>query len=376
MFSQFIVHRGTQDKTTVDAAFQTLGPSKAVPAHVLQGQTRTETYDGNNSRGGGAMDFNDATGASGDVQTYYMNGPGGAGPESEMQRTRQTFYDGDTTRQVTTETTQQQFGSTTVTKVRREEVSTSGGGWPSPNTAQRNVHYQQNNISTSYPDAGVGGAGLPTFSVTKFESSTEQPKPGVWAPPGGSPGGLTVSAPEGVHVHQNADQSVTMTIGLGSPRQSGMASPRQRDASHSQYDTGKHVPQFSVTKVTGGNRPERWAPGDGRDVPVLKPFAVESPRWSPTPARKPVPPETAPKPQLPLQPEPPQDELDAVPSGPPPQPHWSHLDPSARDSPITRIPTNPPLIEPMHFTELIRGESFSDEDDYLDSPDPFGRKST
>ena len=183
-------------------------------------------------------------------------------------------------------------------------------------------------------------------------------------------------------MQKNADQSVTMTIGLGSPRQQGMASPRQRDTSPSHYDTtvGKHVPQFSVTKVTGGNKVEKWAPagsGGVLDAPVLKPFAVESPRWSPTPNRKPPPPETAPKPQfVPQNDEPIHDDMGAPSYSAPPQPHWSHLDTSARDSPINRIPTNPPLIEPVHFTEMIRGESFSDEDDYLDSPDPFGRKST
>ena len=127
------------------------------------------------------MDYNDATGASGDIQTYYMNGPGGAGPEGPTHRTQQTFYDGDTTRQVTTETSKQQFGSTTVTKIRREEVSTSGGSWSSPGTAHKQVHFQQNNVGTSYPEAGVN---VPTFSVTKYESSREQPKPGVWAPSG------------------------------------------------------------------------------------------------------------------------------------------------------------------------------------------------
>ena len=376
--AHFSIYRGTQDKNAVDAAFQTLGPSKVVPPHILQGQTRTQTYNANNHTGvENAMDYNDAAGASGAVQTYHMNGPDGAGPDGGTHRTQQTFYDGDTTRQVTTETSQQQFGSTTVTKVRREEVI-SEGGYPSPSTAHKQVHIQQNNVSTPYPQGGAGGSGVPTFSVTRFESSTQpQQKPGVWAPSGTGGGGLSVSAPEGVHVHKNSDQSVTMTVGLGSPRQHGTPSPRQRDASPSQYDQGKHVPQFSVSKV-GGNRPDMWVPGGGGDAPVLKPFTVPAPKWSPTTSRKPTPPEVAPKPQLPPQYEPqrpPNDDLDAVPDGPPPRPHWSHLDPSARDSPITRIPENPPQIEPMHFSELIRGESFSDDDDYLDSPTTALRKS-
>ena len=351
--------------------------------HVLQGQTRTQTYNANNGGAGDAMDYNDATGASGAVHTYQMNGPGGAGSDGATSRTQQTFYDGDTTRQVTTETSQKQFGSTMVTKVRREEVI-SGGGYPSPSTAHRKVHYQQDSVSNSYPIGGSGGSGLPTFSVTKFESSTQpqQQKPRVWAPSGEGGGGLTVSAPEGVHVQQNADQSVTMTVGLGSPRQHAMASPRQRDFSPShhqqQQDQGRHVPQFNMPRV-GGNRPDVWVPGgEGGDAPVLKPFTVEAPKWSPTPSRKPVPPEVAPKPQLPPQQEPMRpsyDEQDAIPDESAPKPHWSHLDPSSRDSPITRIPLNPPQIEPMHFSELIRGESFSDEDDYLDSPTTALRKS-
>ena len=270
------------------------------------------------------MDYDEAAGASGEVQTYQLRGPGGAGPDGGGGRTQETFYDGHTTSRVTTETSQQQFGSTTVTKVRREEVSTSGG-WPSQNTAQRHVHYEQESIGASQPGGatgsgggGGGGATASTFNVSKFGSTTQQRKPDIWAPSGAGGGRLTISTPEGVHVQQNADQSITMSFGLASPRQQGMASPRQQETCRSQqqqHDPSRHVPQFNVSKV-GGSRPGIWAPGGGGDVPVLRPFAVEAPKWSPTPKRKPEPPETAPKPQRPPERESlslAYDESDAVP---------------------------------------------------------------
>ncbi len=374
----FFLPRGTQDKHAVDAAFQTLGPSKAVPAHILQGQSRAETFNGGGPGGAAdaVVDHTEAGAASAALQTYHVNGP----EDDNVRRTQQTFYDGDTTRQVTTETSQQQFGSTTVTKVRREEVSTSGG-WPaSPSTPHRQTHYEEK--TSSYPGS------VPTFSVTKFGSSTtQQSKPGVWAPSGAGGGGLSVSAPEGVHVQQNPDQSVTMTVGLGSPRQHDLASPRHRDTSPSGYQAPqsepleKHARHFNVSKVQVGNKPDVWAPGsDGLEAPVLRPFMVDTPsKWSPTPARKPIPPETAPKPQLkqPTQYDPaPEPQYDVPDAQPDPRPAWMQLDPAHRDSPISRIPSNPALIEPLHFSELIRGgESFSDEDEYLDSPNTFARKS-
>ena len=238
-----------------------------------------------------------------------------------VQRTQQTFVDGDTTRQVTTETSQQQFGSTTVTKVRREEVSSSGGGWQSP-LMQRHTQHEESSVAP------------PVFNVPRIGSGPQK-KPGVWAPPGAD-SGYNVTAPEGVHVNYNPDHTVTMTLGMHSPRQMDYS----QEPSHAPY---KSIPQFNVAKI-GTDQPSGiWNPGGApppRKSPQPRPVAM--PLKSPTP-----------------EPELQHHQPDGGYGGPA---LWQNYDLGARDSPITRVPINPPQVQPIEFSKLVKGESFSDED--------------
>ncbi len=246
-----------------------------------------------------------------------------------VQRTQQTFVDGDSTRQVTTETSQQQFGSTTVTKVRREEVSTSGGGWQSPLT-QRHEYIQEPSMAP------------PVFNVPKIGSGPQR-KPGVWAPPGADPG-YDVTAAEGVHVNYNPDHSVTMTLGMHSPRQMDY----NQEPSHAPY---KSIPQFNVAKI-GTDQPSGiWNPG-GAPPPRKSP--------QPRPVSMPI---KSPSPEPELQ----QHQPDGGYGGAALWQNYQNYDLAARDSPITRVPVNPPQVQPIEFSKLVKGESFSDED-YADSP--------
>ena len=143
---------------------------------------------------------------------------------------QETFNDGNTQRQVTMETSQQKFGSTTLTKVTRQEVTSSAYGAPSA------------------------------------------PKPKTWAPVG-APGGnkpINVRAPPGVQVSQNPqDQSVTLTLGLGDNKENRGPSPKPSYVPPSKQSTQQSM--FRVNKINTQAPKGIWQPSYIPDLPDRPP---------------------------------------------------------------------------------------------------------
>ena len=118
-------------------------------------------------------------------------------------------------------------------------------------------------------------------NVTTGIPSAAVKKPGVWTPSGGTPAKMTVSAPSGVQVQQNPDQSITMTIGLhGATDESKENIAPQRPQQQQQQPN--MPPMFKVSKFS--TKPEEQKPKPG----------IWTPSQAPTPARAPEP---GPKPQ-------------------------------------------------------------------------------
>ena len=149
--------------------------------------------------------------------TYLYQVVNGFSAPQQYHREERNYKEGDTTKHVTTETSKQQVGGTTITKVKRETVTQFG---------QKPTMFSVSNVAGSVPPARVQ-------------------QPGIWTPAGG-PSKMTVSAPSGVHVQQNPDESVTMTIGFN---------PQQEEVKENIAPKAKTgPPMFKVSKY--GSQPE------------------------------------------------------------------------------------------------------------------------
>eukprot|EP00918_Siedleckia_nematoides_P080813 GHVU01177284.1.p1 GENE.GHVU01177284.1~~GHVU01177284.1.p1 ORF type:complete len:849 (+),score=117.59 GHVU01177284.1:190-2736(+) len=238
-----IVFRGSSDRNAINSAFQQLGSQlKPVPASAIaQEASQKAAYTDPSSTPA-------APAVSQNVPQRTVNGY--AAPGSFSQRQEQHFQEGDTQRHVTTETSKQTFGGTTLTKVTRREESSSYGA------------------PSAFQPAPQKPAAM--FNVSSVAAPSTN-KPGVWAPSGGgaplqSQRPLNISAPSGVSVSQNPDQSISMTIGLGgfdagNTGKENIAPVQQQS---------KPVPQFNVKKVTKTQVEQAWQPSFGGPKQVIK----------------------------------------------------------------------------------------------------------
>lgn len=235
---QLLVLRGTSEKHAVHAAFQALGsqlqavPASAVPQERATGANKVSQFQPSEQSRPQASD----------PQVQVRGSPFSAvnGPGAEVRREERTLQDGNTTKHITTETRTEQFGGTKLTKITREEVSQTFGG---SGRSGRNVG-QQPTFSAPQPQP-------PRFQVSNVASN--KPKPGTWTPSGTGPtvkaGGMTVTAPGGVHVQQHPDQSVTMTIGMHQP-----------EHNEGKENVAPHRPTFNVPVVPTKSKPGVWQP--------------------------------------------------------------------------------------------------------------------
>ena len=240
------VFRGTTEKDAVNAAFQNLGSEfKTLPASELPQSAPTLQVD-TPSRGQSTSPRPSST-----AWKVSDTSGGGGGAAPSVKREERSFQDGNQEKHITTETSTQKFGGTTLTKITREEVSRTkiGGG------------------DTAEPK--------PVFQVPKFGGATQN-KNGTWAPPGGSTtvktGGVSITAPSGVHVQQNPDQSVTMTLGIHKPYEEG----KENVAPYQQQ------PMFKVAKISQDNQPSQWKPSALQQQQPMFPLPKPK-RFSPEP---------------------------------------------------------------------------------------------
>ena len=229
--------RGSSDANAVDAALQTLGAQYQPPP------TSAPTAPA-------------AAPAPAPAQAPAVNGFQSSQPN--VVRQQQTFNDGNTQRQVTTETKTEKFGGTTLTKVTRQEVTSS--------------------------------------------SYSSPPKPKTWQPvSAGVPKVTSVRAPPGVNVSQNPmDQSITLTLGLEDNKENNMAPSPARAPSYvppSKSTTQQSM--FRVNKVCTQQPKGIWQPSFIPDLPDRGPLEQtnlmeDMPEFHHEPEPVPVQPEPAP----------------------------------------------------------------------------------
>ncbi|KAK2151829.1 hypothetical protein LSH36_349g01000 [Paralvinella palmiformis] len=222
--------RGATSRDAVNAAIQALGTElQPVTAAI---KTSAQTTKSVRRSPAPSPTITQTGGAH--TQHQVVNGYGA--PE-RYRRQEQTYADAEKTTHVITETSKEQFGDTTITKVKRETVTQYG----------QKPMFNVSNVATGIPASAVQ-------------------KPGIWTPPGGA-SKMTVSAPSGVHVQHNPDQSITMTIGLHGARDES----KENIAPQHQQQTANMPPMFKVSKFN--NKPEEqpkpgsWNPSAG---PVTK----------------------------------------------------------------------------------------------------------
>ncbi|ELT99795.1 hypothetical protein CAPTEDRAFT_228680 [Capitella teleta] len=220
-----LVLRGTNDPFAVSSAYQALGSQlQQAPASSRPQETYQPSFQ---SQPMGVLN-----GIEDDRKRPS---------DSTFKREQRTEREGDATRQVTTETTKETFGGTTVTKVRRQEVTSFD-----PQVQQ----FQ------------------PTHSATPAQ------KPGVWQPSGHGakpPSVVSMSAPSGVNVQHNDDRSFTLSFGFGSDQKENI-SPHQQPQ--------QQEPLFKVNKVqNAASKPGTWqpahVPAPAAPAPAPAPMEVE-----------------------------------------------------------------------------------------------------
>lgn len=161
---------------------------------------------------------------------------------------------------VTTETTTQQLGGSTVlTKVRREEVFQSGRSpalSPYPGQQQRGV---QRPVQQSVQPPAQHPVD-PEQTMFKVPQVSSAPKPGVWQPSGAPQvKSFKVEAPEGVSVEHHPDQSVTMTLGVGGQPWQNQENVQPEPAPQ-HYQPPPQQPLFNPHKFTPTTGGEAYRP--------------------------------------------------------------------------------------------------------------------
>ena len=162
---------------------------------------------------------------------------GGASPSQQVRREEKTLQEGNTTRHITTETRTEQFGSSTLTKVTREEVSRTTER-PVSRTAEHPVSRPAERPVSRTAEHPVPRTAEHPVSRTAEHLVEPGWRPSTWQPK------RVVTAPSGVSVLHNPDSSVTMTIGFSGDKEN--VAPPQAPASQ----TPASQPMFRVSKLT------------------------------------------------------------------------------------------------------------------------------
>lgn len=253
------VLRGTSDKNAVDAAFQNLGPEiKPLPVSELPQSASTLQVEPS-PRGRSTSPR-----ASPNVwKTREARFGGGIDePTGHVKREERSFTEGNKEKHVTTETSTQKFGGTTLTKITREEVSRTKFG--------------------SEPVLEPISDSKPVFQVSKI-GGAKPLKPNAWSPAASStpakPVGFNVRAPGDVRVQQHPDQSVTMTIGIHKPDEEGKEN----------VSPSHQPPMFKVPKISQQHdSPTAWKPSTLKQQQPAFPLARPD-RFSPQPEMELIP---------------------------------------------------------------------------------------
>lgn len=346
------------DKRVVDAAYDALG-SNLQPMSVSQMPSSSQQVIQQPTSQVEPPSFQQSSLSNEVVNggvSYEEEGPG-------VSRLRQMFQQGDTTKEITTETSKQQIGGTTITKVKREEITHSGVGpslspYPiqeqrgqSPRTASSGSHSGVGPSLSPYPIQEPRGQSprttSPMFQVSNNIGSGTK-KPGVWAPSGQvhkpvSGQNLKVTAPSAVNVAHNPDKSVTMSFGIDSKEN---IAPQ---INQPQQQQPKAVPSFNVKKnVTGAPPAGPWQPATS--VPVKHQQAPIAP--------------------APLQQQAPENTEDFT-HFPFEAPTWRAKDPSQMDTSDPFVDDN---IVNVHLAKILHEGPGSDYESGNESPGTFWTK--
>ena len=248
-----VCHRGTTDTNEVEAAFEAMDTSTAPPPEAAAPAPAAEP-----AVTPSAADETNAT------QQHSEPLSNDVTPAVRVERSEQTHTDGNTVQHVTTETSTQQFGGTTLTKhtTTREEVRQAG----------------LPNLSAAYPvrEHQISPMAAPA-KPTVFQPSPQSQQRGVWQPSGAKIPLKVTSAPRNVKVEHNVDRSVTMSFGLSAPSRDDVKeniSPARTPVNYSA------PPPPPAQPMPTNKRPGCWHPSYIPDMP---------------PQRAPSPPEPAPK---------------------------------------------------------------------------------
>lgn len=184
---------------------------------------------------------NDTTQPIPSQEGHILNGHGDS-EVKDVKSLSQMFQQGDQTKRVTTQTSQHQIGTTTITKVQREEITHSGVG---PGLSSYPIQ-EKRSVSPYRPAM---------FNVSNSLASGAKPT-GLWKPTGQAhTAPLVVSASGGVNLEHNKDSSVTMSFGIGESKEN--IAP----AYNTQYQLKNPVAAFNVKKVDSTTQ-GKWIPGN------------------------------------------------------------------------------------------------------------------